>query len=127
MKRTSLAALLLVPIFGFIGYSTSTTPPSTQLVVYVTSSNPDVPVTFEAAYLFKQETCELKVVEATTPFSVTAVSEVFSGIFRQVSGEASLEVKLVARQGRQEHELAQGQGAVVLLNELAGKRSVAEF
>ncbi len=123
MRRSvALVAALLGSLLVQIADSQQTDPP--RLIVRITSSDPNISLVFTAAYVFGQS--DLQTIEATTPHLVEAESIFFNGIFQQQSEGAVLEVR-VYKTGATEHEVAMGDGKVIVLQETGRNRMVTSW
>lgn len=137
MKRVSMIVVaLLGSLLG--GSVIAQTENPAELVVKITSSDAGIPIVFTGAYVFFDG--ELELLDATTPHVLQAKSHVFCGIFQQqsfspawspdgklIGSRAVLEVRLFEKKGNQEQELAMGDGKVVVMSELGGKRWVSSW
>ena len=114
---------MLLLLAGFAGYERLRSDQPAELTVRITSTDSASPVSFKASYLFKDADSELQVEEGTTPATLTASADVFSGIFRKVEGDADMKVELI----KGENMVLSGTGAVVLMTELGGQRYVSDY
>jgi len=121
MRRLMLVAALLGCPFVHVADSQQG---DEQLIVKITSSDPDISLVFTAAYVFGQS--NLEIIESTTPHMLQAESMFFNGIFQQQSEGAVLEVR-VYKTGATEHEVAMGDGTVIVMQETGRQRMVTSW
>jgi hypothetical protein len=120
MRRVIVFAALLVVGSSAVAYSYSARQSPRRakqtIILRVTSSDPQEPLEFDAAYLLVTGESPLVNVAEKTPFEVKAQSNFVAGIFRKKAGVGALQVEvLTAAEGQDEEAQAKGGGDIVII------------